>query len=262
MKLVIGIIICSLFVAQSVVTSLAQTKPQPGKAPEANEAKAAAADPTVDQILDKYVQALGGRQAIEKITSRMAKGTFEVTTMGIKGEVEIYSKAPNKILTIQNISGIGEVRDGYDGRVAWSQNPMLGLREKSGAELASTERSADIHAALKTKQRYSKLELKGKEKVGARETYLILATPVQGSPVKMYFDLQTGLLARTDIEFEGPQGQIHIETTLEDYREVDGMKIPFTTRQESSVASAVIKLTEVKHNVALDDAKFNKPSSQ
>jgi hypothetical protein len=261
MKFVMTIVIYALLIAAPASAVLAQEKPQPAKAPEA-AAKTTTAEPTVDQILDKFEQAVGGRQAFEKITSRVTTGTFEISSMGLKGEIEIYAKAPNKSLTIQNLAGVGEIRDGYDGKIAWSQNPMMGLREKSGAELAAIARASDIHAPIKTRQLYSKLELKGKEKVGNRETYVILATPAEGAPVKMYFDTQTGLMARTDTDLDTPQGQFRIETTVDDYREVDGVKIAFTMRQDSSVASAVIKLTEVKHNVAIDDAKFNKPSGQ
>ena len=262
MKPMMNIVIYALLLAASAGAALAQEKPQQAIAPEASAAKATAAEPTVDQILDKYVQAIGGRQAVEKITSRVVKGTFEVSAMGLKGEIEVYAKAPNKTLRIQNISGVGEVREGYDGKIGWSQNPMMGLREKSGAELAATARSSDIHATIKTRQLYSKLEFKGKEKVGNRETYAILATPAEGAPVKMYFDAQTGLVARIDRDVETPEGRFHVETTADDYREVDGVMIAFTMREESSVSSAVIKLTEVKHNVAIDDAKFNKPSGQ
>jgi hypothetical protein len=261
MKLAMTIIICALLFAAPTGAANAQEKQQPAKAPEA-AAKTTTADPNVDQILDKFEQAIGGRQAVEKITSRVAKGTFEVSAMGLKGEIEIYVKAPNKTLRIQHLSGVGEILDGYDGKIGWSQNPMAGLREKSGAELAAIARSSDIHAPIKTRQLYSKLEFKGKEKVGNRETYIILATPAEGAPVKMYFDTQTGLMARMDTDLEIPEGRFHIETTVDDYREVDGVKIPFTIRQESSVSSAVIKLTEVKHNVAIDDAKFNKPSGK
>jgi len=262
MKPMMNIVIYALLLAAPAGAALAQEKPQQAIAPEASAAKATAAEPTVDQILDKYVQAIGGRQAVEKITSRVVKGTFEVSAMGLKGEIEVYAKAPNKTLRIQNISGVGEVREGYDGKIGWSQNPMMGLREKSGAELAATARSSDIHATIKTRQLYSKLEFKGKEKVGNRETYAILATPAEGAPVKMYFDAQTGLVARIDRDVETPEGRFHVETTADDYREVDGVMIAFTMREESSVSSAVIKLTEVKHNVAIDDAKFNKPSGQ
>jgi hypothetical protein len=261
MKLAMTIIICALLFAAPTGAASAQEKQQPAKAPEA-AAKATTADPTVDQILDKSELAIGGRQAVEKITSRVATGTFEVATMGLKGEIEVYAKAPNKTLRVQHLSGVGEILDGYNGMIGWSQNPMAGLREKSGAELAAIARSSDIHAPIKTRQLYSKLEFKGKEKVGNRETYIILATPAEGAPVKMYFDTQTGLMARMDTDLEIPEGRFHIETTVDDYREVDGVKIPFTIRQESSVSSAVIKLTEVKHNVAIDDAKFNKPSGK
>ena len=261
MKLVMTIVIYALLFAGPTGGAFAQENPQPAKAAEAG-AKTTTAEPTVDQILDKYIQATGGRQAVEKITSRVTKGTVELSTMGLKGEIESYAKAPNKTLTIINLSGLGEFREGYDGKIAWSQNPMMGLREKSGDELTAIAQTADIHAQIKTRQLYSKLEFKGKEKVGTRETYVILATPAVGAPVKMYFDTQTGLMARTDMDFETPQGQFHLESTMDDYREVDGVKIAFLARQKTSVADFVIKLTEVKHNVAIDDAKFNKPSGQ
>src|SRR5262249_60032311 len=136
MKCVMTIVIYALLFAGPTGAASAQEKPKPAEAPEANTAKATAAESTVDQILDKYVQAIGGRQAVEKITSRVAKGTFEVSAMGQKGEIELYVKAPNKTLRVQNLSGVGEILDGFDGKIAWSQNPMMGLREKDGAELA------------------------------------------------------------------------------------------------------------------------------
>jgi hypothetical protein len=261
MKLVMTTFIYALLFAGPTGAAFAQEKPQPAKAAEAG-AKTTTAEPTVDQILDKYIQATGGRQAVEKITSRVTKGTVELPTMGVKGEIESYAKAPNKTLTVINLSGLGEFSEGYDGKIAWSQNPMMGLREKSGAELSAIAQTSDIHAQIKTRKLYSKLEFKGKEKVDNRETYVVLATPAVGAPVKMYFDTQTGLMARTDLDFETPQGQFHIESTMDDYREVDGVKIAFLSRQKTAVADFVIKLTEVKHNVAIDDAKFNKPSGQ
>jgi hypothetical protein len=91
---------------------------------------------------------------------------------------------------------------------------------------------------------------------------VILATPPDGSPIKLYYDTQTGLQARMDLEVDTPQGRVPIETTVEDYRDVDGVKLPFLTRQDSPMAKAVIKLTEVKSNVAIDDARFKKPAGQ
>src|SRR5262245_19608260 len=185
MKRVMTIVIYTLLFA-TAGAAFAQEKPQTAKAPEANTAKATSAEPTVDQILDKYEKAVGGRQAMEKITSRVTKGTFELSAMGLKGDIEIYAKAPNKSLSVQNVSGVGEILDGYDGKVAWSKNPMMGLREKDGAELGAVVRASDINASLRPRQLYPRLELKGKEKVGNREAYVFLPNRAECGQARRY----------------------------------------------------------------------------
>ena len=232
------------------LSALAQT--QPG----------AESIPNVDQIMDKYVQALGGKAAIKKLTSRVAKGTFEIPQYNAVGAYESYAKAPNKAVNISTFEGYGVVKRGFDGAVAWVQDPERGLREMSGAGLAEMKRGADFYNDLKLKEHYPKMVLKGKEKTGDRETFVIEAAPVEGRPLKMYFDAQTGLLVRT--VSEGEEDGLRVLTTLyyEDYRGVDGVKLPFTFRQDNPNFSFTIKLTEVKHNVAIDDAKFKKPESR
>jgi outer membrane lipoprotein-sorting protein len=224
--------------------------------------KPASAMPTVDQILDKYVQALGGKAALEKITSTTSKGTFEIPTFGASGSAEMWEKAPNKAALKLDIPGFGVVQEGFNGTVAWSQDPQSGLREKTGAELEATKIDADFYKPLKLKQLYPKITVKGKDKIGDKDAYVLEATPAQGSTETWYFDATSGLLARLDIERESPQGKISVQVFQEDYKDVDGIKVPHTVRQVSSAFTLNIKLDEVKHNVALDDAKFNKPAAQ
>lgn len=225
-------------------------------------ATATAAMPTADQVIDKYVQALGGKAAIEKLTSRAAKGSFDMPAMNVSAPIESYNKAPNKTVFILEIPGFGSVGRGYDGTTGWSQNPQEGLREMSGAELAMMKRGAEFNREIRLKQLYPQMTVKGKEKVGEREAYLIEATPAGGAPEKMYFDTQTGLLIRYDFEAETPQGKFSTQSSFDDYKEVDGVKMPFTVRQSSSAGDFIIKFTEVKHNVPVDDAKFNKPAAR
>jgi hypothetical protein len=217
--------------------------------------------PSVDQILAKYLQASGGKAAYEKLTSRVEKGTFEIPAMGIGGPIEIYAKSPNKSFVMVTFEGMGAYKEGFTGTVAWVLDVETGLREKSGPELAMAKRNADFYAPLHLKEHYSKMEVKSKQKVGDKEAYVIVATPAEGSPETLYFDAQSGLLIRQEMDVETPQGKTHADIYLEDYREVDGVKIPFTVKQNTDTISFVIKLTEVKHNVAIEDAKFNKPTS-
>jgi len=226
---------------------------------KATDAKPAGALPSVDQVLDKFVQAIGGKAAMEKVTSRTSKGTFDMPAMGVSAPIVMYAKAPNKTFLTIDIPGFGTFQRGYNGTGAWEQNPATGTRDISGAELAQSKLAAEFYRDIKLKQLYSKMEVKGVEKVGERDAYVIEATSADGGTEKMYFDTQTGLLVRSDIEAVTEQGKFPVTSLLEDYREVDGIKMPFTVRQNSPVNSFTIKIDEVKHNVPIDDAKFNKP---
>jgi outer membrane lipoprotein-sorting protein len=224
---------------------------------------APAALPTIDQVLDNYVKALGGKAAIEKITSRVGKGTLELPSMGISASAEMFAKAPNKSATVIDVPGFGLVQEGFNGTVAWAQDPQSGLREKTGRELAQTKLDNDFYRDLRLKELYAKLEVKGKEKVNGRDAVVVVGIPAEGSPDTMYFDAETWLLIRSDIERENPMGKVQVQVFVSDYREVDGLKTPFSVRQVGGpVGEVLIKLTEIKHNVPIDDAKFNKPAAQ
>lgn len=248
-----------LCIAVAVAAS-AQQKPadQAAKTPAAMPAEAM---PTVDQIVDKYVTALGGKAAIEKFTSTASKGTFEIAAFGASGTAEIWEKAPNKSALRLDIPGFGIIEEGFNGTVAWSKDPQSGLREKTGMELASTKLDAEFYKPIKLKALYPKIMVKGKEKVGDKDAYVLEATPAEGSVETWYFDVTSGLLVRTDAERESPQGKISVQSFLEDYREVDGVKLAFTLRNVTSAFTIVIKLDEVKRNVPVEDTKFNKPAA-
>jgi len=248
--------------AQEKPKTDAQEKPK-AEAPKADAAKADAkpsALPTVDDVLDKYVKAIGGKEAIEKVKSRSMKGSFDIEAMGVSAPVEIFAKAPNKNALKIDIPNMGVVNRIFDGATGWESNPMSGLRELSGVELAQMKRSSDFYANINLKKQYAKMEVKGKEKVGSYETYVIEAAPAEGSPEKLYFDVNTGLQVRHDVEADGPQGKMTAEIYMDDYKDVDGVKIPHTMKQVNQMMTWVMKITEIKNNVEIDDAKFNKPS--
>jgi hypothetical protein len=138
---------------------------------------------------------------------------------------------------------------------------MSGLRELSGRELSQTKREADFYVELNYKTHFTKMEVKGKEKIGSYETYVVEATPAEGSPEKLYFDVNTNLLVRHDAERETPQGPLQIETHMDDFRVIDGVKIPHTMKQVNPMMTAIIKITEVKNNVEIEETKFSKPAN-
>ena len=257
----IAMILCLALCSASLTWAQTQPKAEGAKA-EAKTAAAPTALPTVDTVLAKYVEAIGGKEAIEKQTSRASKGTFEIPAMGLSGALQTFEKAPNMTSTNIELAGVGAIHIVFNGKQAWQQDPMTGLREMTGVELATMKIEGQFHGALKMKELYKSMSVKGKEKVGSAEAYVVEAIPAEGSPVKMYFDTTSGLLVRRESEQESPQGKMPTELLLEDYRAVDGVKMPFVVKTNTPAMAFTIKLEEVKHNVAIDDAKFAKPSGQ
>jgi outer membrane lipoprotein-sorting protein len=245
------------FAMLAAITSAAQEKPK-AAAPNADTKNAAL--PNVDEILEKYVKALGGKEAIEKQSSRSAKGTFEIEAMNLTAEMENYQKAPNKFANLFSIPGMGGGAQVYNGDKGWDSNPMSGLRELSGAELAAMKREADFYLPLNYKKYFPKLEVQGKQTVGAYEAYVVIATPDEGSPEKLYFDIATGLLVRQDAERESPEGKTASESYIDEYKDVGGVKVPYSLKIVLPTVTIKIKFTDVKANVEIDDAKFSKPA--
>lgn len=238
---------------------MAQDKPAPAQTPAA---KPKADLPSPEQIINKFVQAIGGKAATEKISSRQATGTFELAAMGVSAPVEMAAKAPNKTVMTIDIAGFGTIQRGYNGTMGWENNPQTGVRELSGSELTQMKIGADFYRDIKIMQLFPKLTVKGVEKVNGNDAYVVDATSADGFTETMYFDTQSGLLVRSDIEADTPQGKMKVTSYISDYRDVDGVKVPFTIKQTTPTIEFVIKLDSVKHNVAIDDAKFNKPSGQ
>jgi zinc protease len=225
------------------------------------QAPAAAALPSVDQVLYRYLDASGGRSAWLKLTTRVTTGTIEVASANLSGAIELREKAPDRILSVIRISG-ALFRQGFDGTVGWTDDPQNGLREQTGAELSEARRDADFYHPLDIKKLYSKLTVTGREKIGDREAYVLEAAVPEGDPDEIYFDTSTGLPLRVVSHRHTPQGVVDFHEDFDDYRVVDGIKRPFTIQQTNGATVLTIHITEIRHNVLLDDGDFTKPAAQ
>jgi hypothetical protein len=233
----------------------------PAQTTAKDPSSASAPTPSADELIAKYVQANGGKDAIQKVTSRQSVGTISIPAMNMSGTIELHEKAPNKMLAVVVLAGAA-FRQGFDGEKGWADDPQNGLRELAGSELDETRRQADFYHALDLHKLYSKLEVTGAEKVGDHNTYVVSASNGDGEPDKMYFDAQSGLPVRIVSQRHTPEGAMTVQEDLSDYREVDGVKIPFTVDQSTPQGAFTIKLTEVHDNVTFDDSQFAKPAAQ
>jgi hypothetical protein len=234
--------------------------------------------PSVDQVLDRYFQALGGQAAAQKIKTRVIKLSWlrpklvnggtpnaAIIARGDAWAMEIYQKAPNKYLAVIT-SPNGIIYQGFNGTTGWVKSPQ-GQREMNGNELARIARQADLLGDFKLKEQYSQMSVTGREKIDDRDVYVVMG-PQASLPAparlteKLFFDTQTGLLLRRTVLTPTALGLDPEQTDFKDYTDVDGVKLPFTivvSYLDDSHLGTTRKYIEVKHNISIDDAKFDPP---
>ncbi len=228
-------------------------------APESAAPQLPANLPTVSQLIDNYVRALGGSAAIEKITTRVEKGS--ATFHGQPQSVEIFTQSPDKLSVVRHMSDGGSFVTTLDGQEGWSSAPGRPAHEMHEADVAAAHMDADLQFPLHIQQLFPELRPEYPEKIADRDAYLILAIRAGQPPVRLYFDEQSGLLVRMIRYAETPLGRNPTQIDYADYRDVDGVQVPFrvTTSQPGNTSS--IQFDSVQQNVPIDPAKFAKPQS-
>lgn len=257
--------------------------PAIGQGAFANTTKAEAGEnasaplPTADEIIDRYVQAIGGKAAIENVKTRYAKFTLQrpklinsgtpkaaVINRGETWTIETYRKVPDKFLAVIT-SSEGVVWQGYNGSTGWIKAPDE-QRAMNAAEVERVRRETNLYADLHLREQFSAMTTEGTEKINNRETFVIEATRVADKKTeKLFFDAQSGLLARRTVFTETVLGANPEQTDFEDYRIINGIKIPFLVRVsylDDNHFGTTRSFIEVKNNVAISDEKFNPPEKE
>jgi hypothetical protein len=213
--------------------------------------------PTVAQIIDHYIEALGGAAALEKITSRVEVGNGQLR--GESSQVEIFTKAPGKQALIQH-SVNGDDATVFDGTAGWFAVPKRPVHEMNDADIAGARIDAVLQFPLHIRQVFPDLRIQYPETVAGHEAYLLLATQPGQPPMRLYFDKESGLLVRVVRYSESPLGRVPLQIKYADYRDVDGVQVPFRLTYSRAGGSSILQIDEVHQNVPIDAAHFAKPA--
>ncbi len=208
--------------------------------------------PSVDQLLAKYAEALGGQAALDEISSRVIKGK-QTSENKTSNPFEIYQKGPDKALTVTTTEH-GPIYTGYDGAKVWTTGEHGHV---SIIASAVSHREAEINpvAALRL---YTNTRVLGRGKIGNREVIAMRGlSPDQNFEI-LFFDADSGLLVRRSVRVQTVFGALPLQIDYSDYRKVNGVAVPFKTSLWTAQGSVSRVVNEVKDNVAINDAKFEK----
>ena len=212
--------------------------------------------PSVDQLLARYLEAVGGAAALKAPTSRVIKGTVDVVGVSRGGRFETYAQAPDKIVTTVETTSLGTFKAGYNGRSGWVTSPN-GILQLKGSDLSAISREADFYSYTRMKSNYAKVTLVGKSKIGYREVYVVDFQPANAAVERVYFDTKTYLPARVNTVSPFQGFSAPVEIYLDDWREVDGIKYPFSLSERYPKLTLSYTVKEIKHNVPIEPGTFD-----
>jgi predicted O-methyltransferase YrrM len=220
--------------------------PDPVAQPPAPNAGVAAVEqslPSVDQVLDTYLAAIGGERRLAQIATQIRKGSLKEDAETVP--LETFAKAPGKWLMILRTKGANPDREGYNGAIGWSESADV-IKNMSPHEQPELEAILDFQLPLKLSRMRAGMTVKAKEKLGQQEVYVLEAAREGMSRRTFAFDAQTGLLALADTVF------------FEDYRDVDGLKIPFRVKMHGG--EIALDFTGINHGSPINDRLFERPA--
>jgi hypothetical protein len=217
---------------------------------------AQAALPPAAEVIARYVDAAGGRDALLATATSRVRGTFEMPAAGMRGALEVLS-APHRALTRVELPGIGAVLSGYDGTVGWSINPMMGARLVEGAELAALVDQANPLAAIRDASLFTAMETLEATEVAGQPCYLLRLVWRSGRETRECYSVETGLAIAAFATSDSPMGSIETRTLLENYGEFGGARIPTRMVVEVMGQQQIMTIDSVEFE--LDEAEFALP---
>lgn len=218
--------------------------------------------PDAATVLDRAVEAAGGRDAFERLQSFTATGSVEIPAAGVTGSMSIFREGGNYYIAIA-IPGVGTTEAGVTDGIAWESAPAFGARIKTGTERSQALRDAAmaINAAVDWRESFSRAETVGSSTIDGEAAYEVRMTPAEGGSVSMHFSKESGLALRMDLVAATQMGEVPIQVTYGNYREFGGVLVP-TVRASSVVGATVTQIIEsAQTNVEIPEGRFDLPEA-
>lgn len=235
--------ICRALLAVAIVAAEAQAQ-APSLAAGLPEARA---------IIARYVDALGGREALLARRSARTSATVEIPAQGVSGKLEVFAAMPERVAVRLELPGLGVVQSGYDGKVGWSIHPALGPRLVEGDELKGLIEMARFHGELH-EEPGTAMTTVGEELFEGRTAWKVRVLGADSAERYEYFDRETGLLAGSTQKHKSPRGEMEVTSLSAEYRKFGNILVATKETQRSPMGSQTVTTVTLEYNVVPDSA--------
>ena len=220
--------------------------------------------PEAGEVIEKYLKAIGGEQKAAALTSIVGKGTFQTYGIPTKYAMDFYAKAPaQKSLVVHNLAD-ADLIDTFDGREAWvSESTQLApfkIMERTGGEVDGMKLTASLMFPAQIKKLLTEWRVGSPANFDDRDFTMVQGTINGKFPVNLYFDDETGLLARTVTFADSPVGLTPMQVDYSDYKALDGLKVPYKMIVTWLDGKSIIIFTDIKANAPVEASRFARPA--
>ena len=216
--------------------------------------------PPAEEVIDRYVEAIGGRDAALQSMSSRTVGSFSMPAMGVTGDLTVLTGEDDQMYTSVTIPGMGEMQSGYTGEVGWSVDPLTGPRLLEGAELDAMREQADDRYAVRDPALFTSVETVGEAEYDGEACWEIAYVWVSGRESSECFSKETGLLIASVSSQESPMGTVDVVTRMSDYQQFGDLMLPTTMRQSAMGQEQVMTIESVEFD-GVEDADFEPPAA-
>lgn len=222
-------------------------------------AQGAAALPPAKDLIAKFVAATNATAVMAKHQSVRTKGTFELPSQGVSGDLEISQARPNKSMMRINISSLGQIEQGFDGTTAWSINPMQGPRLMTGRELDAVREESSFGTSSRQGPNVASAETLEKTEMNGEPCYRVKMVWKSGRETFDCYSVASGLLVASVGKQESPMGTIEVTNLVSEYKDFGGQKIATRLTQQVMGQEQVLVIKTVDYDAA-DPAAFEMPA--
>jgi hypothetical protein len=216
--------------------------------------------PTGEAVLARHVEVTGGEAAFTAITSRVTRARMEITGAAVVISLTAYAAAPGNTYTVAESEATGRLESGVSDGVAWENSALRGPSVKDGAERDDALKTAIFDRLAHWREHLKSAECTGTADVNGKPAYRVTAVPKLGTPETLLFDVESGLLVRVETTVATAAGAVPVVAEPSDYRQVDGILMPFTSRMTVMGQQRMVTVEKVEHNVALPPDRFALPA--
>jgi hypothetical protein len=214
--------------------------------------------PEARTLIERHVEAVGGREAMKASSSLHVRGRVSMPAAGLSGPVEIFAARPNKMLMRMTMSGVGDLEEGFDGTVGWMLSPVTGPMLTEGAQLEQKKFDSEFFGDLKDPSRYKVMETVERTTFDGREVYKVRLVAATGAEDFEFYEVEGGLKAGMQMTRETPMGPMSSIVTLSDYRQFGKLRHPTTQKLSTMGMDQILTVESIEYDT-VDPKVFEVP---